>query len=111
MTWGRRSLPALALVGLLILLGHDLLMAADPHAPTQAHEYHAVGHAPVNIDCGVQEGVPPASPGMVDLPIPDSVALMAPVEMPGQVLAQVAWDTPPRDPPDVIRALLQVFLN
>jgi hypothetical protein len=110
MTWRRCSLPALAIAALLVLFGHELLMAADLHAPSAVHGEHAVGQAAVDTDCGVQEGARPSSRDDPGFPTP--LLLSVPLEtLPVCHASLAAWSIEPSHPPDVLRALLQVYLN
>lgn len=111
MRWERVSLPAFALVGLLILLGHDTLMAANPHAPASPHADQTVGYEPAETDCGVTEGARPSAPDTSDLQAP---AAPQPARWKDHHLVFIgaaAWHIDPTHPPDVLRAFLQVYLN
>jgi hypothetical protein len=111
MRLGRNSIPALALAGLLILLGHDALMAADPHGQPGAHAGEAGEHPSPQSVCHFQEGDRTTPSGAPD-PQPAHPAIHGrPVAVLAPQLAHVSWMAPPGHPPDVIRALLQVFLN
>jgi hypothetical protein len=106
----RAFLPAFALAMMLVVLGHDALMAANPHAQSPASADHA-GHEPLDAACQQQEGVRPGSLDVGAHDIPGHAVLPPQLVLMRHVHADVAWDAPPRHPPDVSRALLQVFLN
>lgn len=111
MRWGRMSIPGLALVGLLILLGHDALMAADPHGQPAAHAEKAAEH-PMSVSvCHLQEGDRTAPSGAPDPQTAHPAIHVLPAAVLAPQLAHVSWLEPPGHPPDVLRALLQVFLN
>jgi hypothetical protein len=111
MTWRRCSLPALAIAALLVLFGHELLMAADLHAPSPVHGEHAVGQAPVDTDCGVPEGARPSSRDDPAFPMPLASLPVSSETQPVCHSSLAAWSIEPSHPPDVLRALLQVYLN
>ena len=108
MNRGHLSLPVLAILGAMLILGHDVLMAADPHGQATTHDTE---HHPPEVECHVPEGALPAS---VDAPDHLAAITGAPADL-------SAFDadrgkrlrcTPePSHPPDTLRALLQVFLN
>jgi hypothetical protein len=102
----RAFLPALALATLLVVLGHDAVMAANPHGQEPA----TAGHTMVDNPCHRMEGVRPGAIDAADL-INGPAVLPQLVPFSCHELARVAWGIPPHHPPDVIRALLQVFLN
>ena len=96
----------------LILGGHDVLMAADPHT-SGAH--HSVGHdassQALAVVCMAPDGVPAASS---DVPMPGicRIVILGAMTVPGhREISWVSWGEPPDHPPDVRRAFLQVFLN
>ena len=118
-------LAAIALGLLAIVLGHDALMAADPHAPAPPGAHAPSGevaaslgrdpagaHGRVDSDpCGLLVGLRPTAPLDLDVDLPAA-------SVPGAILAgelavrgvRGGWQEPGH-PPDVRRALLQVFLN
>lgn len=108
----------LALLALAVLFGHDALMATGPHdTAASAHHVNAVGHHddashdPPELTCHLSEGARPASTGVSE-PLPSgTVAMPVPAADDWRVTELVAWQAPPITPPDVVRALLQVFLN
>ena len=110
----RAFLPAFALAALFVVLGHDAVMAAGPHALQPAaiagHAGHA-GHEPLDTVCHQQEAVRSGPFDAGELMLPGHAVPPLPIELTWQVRADVAWDAPPCYPPDVVRALLQVFLN
>jgi hypothetical protein len=107
---GRAHLSAVALVILAILFGHDVLMAADPHDAGSSHEAHATGEAPDGTACHAPEGVRPDPPDQPAPALPGDVLGVIPAHIPVDA-GRLAWTEPPTHPPDVLRALLQVFLN
>jgi hypothetical protein len=135
MPWSHIKIIALLL--LLTMLAHDTVMAGDPHAVShhQAHAqrsgggsaetggpHHAsmtadglAGHGPVLLEagespCGPVISLRPPSPPDL-LPDRGTAGLIRslPVDE-ASVTAPVRRDDPDH-PPDVRRALLQVFLN
>lgn len=106
------SLPALAPVVLLVLVGHDAVMAAGPHEPGASHHAaHGSGDMASGMTCHVPEGIRATPPG---LPAPDisSAILIAVVSVPlRQQVRQITTGMEPDHPPDVRRAFLQVYLN
>jgi hypothetical protein len=106
------SLPVLALVVLLALIGHDAVMAAGPHELEASHHaLHGAGDNAPKTNCHVPDGLRPAPP---DGPTPDtsSAILIATLMMPlRQEIGHTASGVAPDYPPDVRRAFLQVYLN
>lgn len=103
-------LPVATLVTLVLLLGHDAMMATDPHGQASAREHHHVMEQEAS-SCLAIEGARVDRP---DLPAPDGAAADFPIvlaSVPGQPPSDIAWREAPGHPPDVRRALLQVFLN
>jgi hypothetical protein len=123
---------AIAFALLLVVLGHDALMAANPHAmasprpevATTGHGSHHGAHRDDVTDpghasggeqgehspCGTLHGVrPQPAPDLLPDIVADA-ALMLPVRPPARMASAPTWDVPAY-PPDVRRALLQVFLN
>jgi len=98
----------MALGLLLVVLGHDTLMAANPHASEHAAHERAPVQAPEA--CGPTQGVQTPSSSDLDLhgtvgaPLLVSLAALAAPDVP-------RWWSEPSHPPDVRRALLQVYLN
>lgn len=111
-------IPLFALLALAVLFGHDALMATGLHdTATPAHHSHAAGdhgdasHDAPELTCHLSEGARPASAGVSE-PLPAGTAAMpVPAADDWRVTELVAWQAPPITPPDVVRALLQVFLN
>jgi hypothetical protein len=107
--WSR---PVLALVVLVILFGHDALMAADPHGRDSAH--HAdreTGAVVLEAHCHEPEGTRTVSP---DWPLADAFSAMVPTDAvlpPHRELDPVTRGPAPGYPPGVRRAFLQVYLN
>lgn len=87
--------PALMFVGLLVLFGHDLVMAADPHAPAGAYAGHVETLERTDTDCGALDGSPPASHTVPDLPRAVASPLV-PVGVPDP--SQAAWRIEPGRP-------------
>jgi hypothetical protein len=110
-SWGRKSLPALVLAGLLLLLAHDVLMAANPHGQATTHGEHAAEHTPIESPCHFQDGARTVSPGEPAPRLENIATHVLPVEAFVPRLAYVSWHETPGKPPGVRRALLQVFLN
>lgn len=110
MRWIRASLPVFALVMALVVLGHDAVMAANPHAQPATSVEHA-GHEALDSTCHQQEGVRPGSFDAGQLLLPGASILAPSLAVSQQEDALIAWDAPPRHPPRVARALLQVFQN
>lgn len=106
-----KSLPALALAGLIILLGHDAIMAANPHERPVAHVEEVGEHTSPESVCHLQEGARTTPPDVPDPQPANSAIHVLPVAALAPQLAHVSWMEPPGHPPDVLRALLQVFLN
>lgn len=103
-------LPVLALVIFGFLLGHDALMAADPHRPSSPDHTHAADIVSVSA-CPMPDGVRPIAP---DVPLPDvmnAAFVIEPLLLPRLDTSPTGWGIWPDHPPDVRRALLQVFLN
>lgn len=104
----RIPIPILALAGLMILLGHDLLMATDPHGSVMsgAHEHHNP-----EGDCHLTEGTRPVLPDSSN-PVADrSTPCTQSAEADVRELRRIGWATRPGQPVDSLRAQLQVFLN
>lgn len=104
----RVPLPVLALFGVMLILGHEVLMAADPHDQATPHETQ---QHPLEVECHVPEGALPAS---VD--VPDHLAAItgAPADLSAFDAdrgKQLRCTPELSHPPDTLRALLQVFLN
>lgn len=113
MTQSVISFPVLPLVVLLALLGHDAVMAANPHggAEMSHHAARGAGDMASDMTCHVPEGIRATPPGV---PAPDtsSSVLIAVVLMPlRQEVRQIATGMEPDHPPNVRRAFLQVYLN
>lgn len=131
MPWSHIKLIALAL--LLTVLAHDTVMAGDPHAAGE----HAGGHhasvsmpahhtglattplaehdgerlvAGSHLPCGPTIAVRPGSV-LELLPDPEATALIRPLRADSAPLHAPVDGEEPAHPPDVRRALLQVFLN
>jgi len=97
---------------LLAVFGHDAVMAANPHASAHAATTHEApaGHA-ADAPCGPTQGVRSQAD---DDPLPDTypLATLAILVTPSSTAPAMppTW-TEPDHPPDVRRALLQVFRN
>lgn len=108
MNRGHLSLPVLAMLGTMLILGHDVLMAADPHGQATTHETE---HHPPAVACHLPEGALPAS---VDAPnhLTAITGTSADLSVFDANSGQQLRCTPePSHPPDTLRAMLQVFLN
>jgi hypothetical protein len=109
----RIPFPEIVLAVLMLLVGHDVLMAADPHGVAASHEAHSAGYkisGDNEATCHLPEGTRPDPP---DRPEPAVVPISAiGVSTQHRVdTGRASWADPPGSPPDVRRALLQVFLN
>lgn len=107
--WSR---PMLALVVLLVLFGHDTLMATGPHGQDVSHHAsHQADGAASGSECHAPEGVRTAAP---DGPVADTSTSAVSTGMAHMCFPEIraiAWGTEPGAPPDVRRAFLQVYLN
>jgi hypothetical protein len=130
MPWPHIKLIALAL--LLTVLAHDAVMAGDPHhAGHDASDHHAspampahhtgtassiAGHdggylvAGSHVPCGPMIAVRPGTVSDL-LPDPATHSLIRPLRADSAPMQAPVDDEEPAHPPDVRRALLQVFLN
>jgi hypothetical protein len=104
-----------AAILLLAILGHGLLMTSSADAgacPTRASPVAAVRpylHCPAHdIDCFTIQGVVKSAPHALQL---DGVAVSLSADLPSVIPAAWMALTPPGRPPDVARALLQVYRN
>ncbi len=104
--------PVITLGFLLTILGHEVLMAAAPHP--SAHPGHAGFHEapalPKDIECGPTTGMhsKPSSTFDSDDSAMSNSLPPATEELTGFL---PHWFAAPDHPPDVRRALLQVYLN
>jgi len=108
--FARSHIAAIALGLILTVLGHDALMAADPH-PSSTDAGHRESPLPAHEnECGPTTGVHSKAANGPD--VDDST--MAPLlpraseELTGFL---PHWSVAPDHPPDVRRALLQVYRN
>lgn len=102
----RPHMAALALGILLIMLGHDATMAANPHATSET------SHAqPMASTCGPTHGAKSPTSEMTQDDAPYSMPFLVSLPTIDLSLATPDWWSEPTYPPDVQRALLQVFLN
>jgi hypothetical protein len=104
----RTSFPLLALVTLVMLVGHYVFMTAGPHDPDASRAAEDDSSA---IHCHIPDGARLAAPVSIDV---ETAGLTSPSWTEAdasRVIALVAWDAAPGQPPDTRRALLQVFLN
>lgn len=105
-----RSHIATIVFGLLLtLFGHDAVMAVGPH-PSAHSTYHESPSPATEVDCGLTTGAQPQSTIQLDV---DDLAVDLPLS---EVTRDIAgflphWVVAPDHPPDVKRALLQVYLN
>lgn len=89
---GRIPLPALGVAGLLIMVGHDVLMTVNPHEQESAHVLEPGTH---EVDCHTQKGIrlvahDPSDPKPTRLACHKLLAAVAPQELPG-----VSWAEEP----------------
>lgn len=118
MTFSAANLPMLALIALAVLLGHDTLMTTGPHHVSSAGhsvessaEHGDASHTTPEPPCHVSEAMISAPAGPTS-PLPsDAAGMPVPAADEWQSTDVVGWQAPPPKPPDVARALLQVFLN
>lgn len=119
MGYNRSFIAAIALAMLLTVLGHDALMAADPHASSNAGFHSHPDHdahdhdasAPVDtIQCGPATGIHPTLSRTLDV---DNAAVAPSLPSRIEELGgfRPHWSIAPDHPPDTRRALLQVYLN
>lgn len=102
--------PAIALAVVLLLLGHDVLMSANPHMETATHDSSATdGSSPVT--CVQLDLAPAMSPGIPALEAPSAATAVRSDALPHLERPSRAWRPEPDHPADVRRAFLQVFLN
>jgi hypothetical protein len=114
-TQPRSHIAIIALGLLLIVFGHDAAMTTDPHDVAVA-DVHAAHHddaqtPPDDAPCGPVEGVRPQpldDDMRGDAPAP---CLVVPEGIAAAIPSAPRWWSEPDHPPDVRRALLQVFLN
>jgi len=106
----RTSLPAIALAIVLVLLGHDALMAANPHAESSSHGAPATGE-PLPAPCMLLDVAPAASPGLSTAQASHAACMACSIAPQHEIRVERAWELAPDHPPDVRRAFLQVFLN
>lgn len=132
MPWSHIKLIALAL--LLTVLAHDAVMAGNPHhGTTQTVEHHAaaaMNAAPMEMPGAMAEAAPdgPALNAASETPCGATVAvrpgsgsdlllnreagaLIRPMTADAALVLPPVHGEEPAHPPDVRRALLQVFLN
>ncbi len=105
MEHARSRIIVITLSLLLALLGHDALMATEPHTAAAAHP-----EAATEPDCGLTEGAQPQSACDFDL---DEEAIgdwTSPLTQP-LVGFLPHWSIDPDHPPAIKRALLQIYLN
>jgi len=104
------SLPAIALAVVLVLLGHDALMVANPHAGPNPHSAPATGE-PLPAPCVLLDVAPAASPGLSTAQASHAACMMLSLVLQPEMRVERARELAPDHPPDVRRAFLQVFLN
>ena len=104
------SLPAIALAIVLVLLGHDALMATNPHAEPSSHGASTTGE-PLPAPCALLDVAPAASPGLSTAQASHAACMVLPIVLQQEMRVERAWEPAPDHPPDVRRAFLQVFLN
>jgi hypothetical protein len=112
-------IPLLALLMISMVVGHDLLMAADAHqgagpatahasAPADGHEHHA---GPALETCADLDAVRQAGSLLAGLDGPPAALPSLPFALADAPGFLARWNLAPGDPPDIRRAFLQVFLN
>jgi hypothetical protein len=109
----RIPFPEIVLPVLMLLVGHDVLMAADPHGVAVSHEAHPAAYetsADDEVTCHLPEGMRP-DPRDGPEPAMASTIVVGFLTQSRVDAGRVSWADPPGSPPDVRRALLQVFLN
>ncbi len=104
------SLPAIALAVVLVLLGHDALMVANPHAEASSHGTPATGEL-LPAPCVLQDVAPATSPGLSTAQMSHAACMVLPIVLQQELRVERVWQPAPDHPPDVRRAFLQVFLN
>ena len=108
----RSSIVAISLGFLLTLFGHDVLMAADPHPAGTAGqgEHHDSPAPPDDIECGPINGMHLKPPYLLD--VDDAALAHSLPRTTGERTGFLPhWSVVPGHPPDIRRALLQVYLN
>jgi hypothetical protein len=111
----RSSIALISLGLLLTMLGHDALMASAPHPLAPAgHTSHAGHHEfpapPDGMECGPTAGVHPKPSTSFD--VTDSAMSHALPWATDEIIGFFPhWSVAPGHPPDIRRALLQVYLN
>jgi len=105
----RLHIAAIALGLILTVLGHDALMAADPHPSTDAGHHESPVPAS-ETKCGSITGMHPKTSNPLDV---DDSALSHSLPRAIEQLTGFLphWSVEPDHPPDTRRALLQVYLN
>lgn len=111
----RSLIAAIALGFLLTILGHDALMAADPHSFANAGHGGRAGHhefppPPSDIDCGPITGMHQKTSNTLDVD-DAAVAPSLPSRIEELGSFRPHWSIAPDHPPDTRRAFLQVYLN
>jgi hypothetical protein len=108
----RTRIAVIALGMLLSILGHDAIMVTNPHEVETAHAaHHDVGHASSDdVPCGTIEGVRSPSADDLDTDAPAPCLVMSD-GMTVAIPVTPEWWSVPDHPPDVKRAMLQVYLN
>lgn len=110
MRWRRIFMPGL-IVSLLVLIGHDALMAANPHGQPSSHVEEIGEHLPTKSECHLQQGDRAIPSDLSDHPAASPTINVLPEAVLAIQLAHVSWMEPPGQPSGVLRAFLQVFLN
>lgn len=99
-------IASLALGIFLIMLGHDAIMAANPHAT------HETSHTqPTPSMCGPTQVIKPPTPETAEDDVPHDLPFLLSFPTTDISPAPRNWWVEPGYPADVQRALLQVFLN
>lgn len=105
---GRFAILALVLFG--FLLGHDALMAADPHHQDRESHVHAADVGIVST-CPMPDTTGSATPYLPLSDVVNVACVMGILVLPSLDFGFIGWDLPPEYPPGMRRAFLQVFLN
>lgn len=122
---GQRHIRSALLVLVLLLLGHDALMAAAPHREStsgmhQGHTLHAPGYGQGIAEvmavadgalCLMADDIRRATPETSPPDGPEQEVEPAVPVPPRRESGRISWSVAPSHPPGVRRALLQVYLN
>lgn len=93
-------------IGVMILLSHDVVMAMEPHRGVSAdHQEH-----PAQVECGSSQGAPRSSEDGFDPGVSTADALTFATPAMGTIPDSSHWNVPVLTG-SVLRAMLQVYLN